>query len=63
MANELAETELEIIQEVQQEKCREEIIVLTARKELRMRSHLLPLTLMLYAGILQANTIETSSLT
>ena len=54
-ANELTETELEIIQEAQREEYREEIIALTARKELCTRSHLLPLTPMLDAGILRSN--------
>ena len=48
-------TELEIIQEAQREENREEIIALTARKELCTR-HQLPLTPMLDAGILRANT-------
>ena len=52
MANELTETELDIIQEAQREEYREEI----KRKELCTRSHLLPLTPMLDAGILLANT-------
>ena len=51
-ANELTETELEIIQEAQREEYREEIIALTTRKELCTRSHLLPLTPMLDASIL-----------
>ena len=56
MANELTETELEIIQEAQREEYRNEIIALTAGKELCTRSHLLPLTPILDAGILRANT-------
>ncbi|XP_068756531.1 uncharacterized protein [Montipora capricornis] len=55
ISNELTLTELQIIQEAQREEYREEIIALTARKELCTRSHLLPLTPMLDAGILRAN--------
>ena len=56
MANELTETGLELIQEAQREEYREEVVGLTARKELCARSHLLPLTPMSDAGILRANT-------
>ena len=56
MANELADTELDIIKEAQREELKEEIIVLTARKELSKRSHLLPLTPMLDGGLLRSNT-------
>ncbi|XP_068697224.1 uncharacterized protein [Montipora foliosa] len=55
ISNELTLTELQIIQEAQREEYREEIIALIARKELCTRSHLLPLTPMLDAGILRAN--------
>ena len=55
-ASELANTELDIIKETQREEFKEEIIALTARKELSKKSHLLPLTPMLDAGILRANT-------
>ena len=53
---ELSDTELDIIKEVQKEVFNEEIIALTARKELSKRSHLLPLTPMLAGGILRSNT-------
>ena len=53
MANELTDTELEIMQEAQREEYRVEIITLTARKKLCSRSHLLPLTPILDAGILR----------
>ena len=55
-ANELADTELDIIKEAQREEFKEEIIALTARKELSKRSHLLPLTPMLDGGLLRSNT-------
>lgn len=58
-ASELANTELDIIKETQREEFKEEIIALTARKELSKKSHLLPLTPMLDAGILRANTRPT----
>ena len=54
--NELADTELDIIKEAQREEFNEEIITLTARKELSKRSHLLPLTPMLDGGLLRSNT-------
>ena len=53
---ELSDTELDIIKEVQKEVFNEEIIALTARKELSKRSHLLPLTPMLAGGLLRSNT-------
>ena len=49
-------TELNIIKEAQREEFKEEIIALTARKELSKRSHLLPLTPMLDGGLLRSNT-------
>ena len=55
-ANELADTELDIIKEAQREEFKEEIIALTARKELSKRSHLLPLTKILDGGLLRSNT-------
>ena len=55
MANELADTELDIIKEAQREEFKEEIIALTARKKSSKRSHLLPLTLMLDGGLLRSN--------
>ena len=56
MANELADTELDIIKGAQREDFKEEIIPLTARKELSKRSHLLPLVPMLDGGLLRSNT-------
>ena len=56
MANELADTEVDIIKEAQREEFKEEIIAPTARKELSKRSHLLPLTSMLDGGLLRSNT-------
>ena len=53
---ELSDTELDIIKEAQKEVFNEEIIALTARKELSKRSHLLPLTPMLAGGLLRSNT-------
>ena len=53
---ELSDTKLDIIKEVQKEVFNEEIIALTARKELSKRSHLLPLTPMLAGGLLRSNT-------
>lgn len=55
-ANELADTELDIIKEAQREEFKEEIIALTAGKELSKISHLLPLTPMLDGGLLRSNT-------
>lgn len=55
-ATELADTELDIIKEAQGEEFNEEIIALTARKELSKRSHLLPLSPMLDGGFLRSNT-------
>ena len=55
-ANDLADTELDLIKEAQREEFKEEIIALTARKELSKRSHLLPLTPMLDGGLLRSNT-------
>jgi len=48
-------TKLEIVREAQQEEYSEKIIALTGRKELCRRGHLLPLTPLLDADILQAN--------
>lgn len=53
---ELSDTELDIIKEAQREVFNEEIIALTARKELSKRSHLLPPTPMLAGGLLRSNT-------
>lgn len=55
-ASELADTKKDIIKEAQRAEFKEEIIALTSRKELSKKSHLLPLTPMLDAGILRANT-------
>ena len=55
-ANELADTELDIIKKAQREEFKEEIIALTAGKELSKISHLLPLTPMLDGGPLRSNT-------
>lgn len=56
MTKELSDTELDIIKEAQKEVFNEEIIALTAKKELSKRSHLLPLTPMLAGGLLRPNT-------